>query len=108
MTQELEADTDAAVTQELEADTDASCRTKSGSDFMFLLQAGTLNGVIGVSNTIGYSGLDSIVAKQNLQEDDSFCRLKIAKMKNKFGAIVEPSANTAQVRLLQIFHWVQL
>lgn len=70
---------------------------------MLISQAGSINGVIGISNTIGYSGLDSIVAQQNRQEEDSFCRLKIAKMKNKFGAVVEPSADTAQVRLLQFF-----
>lgn len=51
----------------------------------------------GLRNTIGYADLHMIIEKQLLQEVNTNCGIKVARMKNKGGAVVVASPDTVKV-----------
>ncbi len=59
-------------------------------------QEGTLSGVASIKNTVSYAGLDSIIAYQSKEEEESGCHVKMAKMTNKYGTVVSATSDSAQ------------
>jgi ABC-type phosphate transport system substrate-binding protein len=59
------------------------------------LQDGVVVAVSRISNSIGYAGIDAAHNFGKLNSSDS-CKVRLAKMINKNGKIVLPSASSAQ------------
>eukprot|EP00961_Rhodomonas_salina_P060152 807691-Rhodomonas_salina.2 len=49
-----------------------------------------------MQNTIGYAGLDSVQNRKAEEKEEDACKLKIAKLINKRGLVVEPTSEGAQ------------
>ena len=59
------------------------------------VQNGVIGGVAQFSNSIGYAGLDTVAGYKSAH-NSSLCTIKVAKMVNKAGGLVEPGVGSAQ------------
>jgi hypothetical protein len=59
-------------------------------------QSGLLQLVVDYKSTIGYAGLDSVQQEKGMEDEFDTCVLRVAKMKNREGYVVAPTADSAQ------------